>query len=275
MPKLKIAAGNNWGIMVHVSHFPKTTVSTWNLKHPFINGCFTCFPSIKKLLFRVPGEDGISIVIFVSTRVAQADHPPTRPVLRRFSRLSVVWQLHGCHQKRCNRTQLGWRDVTRPSNIKPANEKRGGSWMFGCSNMRQVKKCLFCSFLESAKFQFEGLILDDIGFHLNVCFLNLKWFFSWDSLDISVKVVQSRRNHHLFNGAKFLLRPDFWKSQEGKAHYRRLLLVQQTWWTVYFEVIFEVKLCRYQSYLRIRIFTCIYSVYIYIYIYDISEMLRS
>ena len=67
-------------------------------------------------------------------------------------------------------TELSWVEIQHNhpiSNLQMKNVEKLDVWMF---NMRQVKKCVVFSFLECAKFQFEGLILDDIGFHLNVCF---------------------------------------------------------------------------------------------------------
>ena len=121
--------------------------------------------------------------------------PPTRPVLRRFSRLSVVWQLHGCHQKRCNRTQLG-RDTTQSSNIKPANEKRGE---VGCLDVQHATSKEMCCFfiLRMCKISIWRF---DIGWYWIsfecMFFLKFEVIFQLDSLDISV-LAQSWGNHHL------------------------------------------------------------------------------
>ena len=175
-------------------------------------------------------------------------------------------------------TELSWVEIQHNhpiSNLQMKNVEKLDVWMF---NMRQVKKCVVFSFLECANFNLKvwyWMILDFIWMYV---FLKVWSDFS-AGFPGYISVGPVMRKSSPFNGAH-ALRPDFWKSQQGKAQVLKAF-VQQRWWTVYFEVIFEVKLCRYQSYLYLPyiyiwcIYIYIYTWYLYIYIYDVSEMLRS
>ena len=94
----------------------------------------------------------------------------------------------------------------------------------------------------------------DIGWY----WISFEVIFQLDYLDISA-LVQSRLSSPC-NGAKFLLRPDFWKSQEGKAHDRRLLFNKH-------DEQYISRLYLKSNYVDINqvyiYLPCIYSVYIY------------